>query len=307
MNKLLKLLLMMLLFLCIALQGSPEIVVQLRLYKGFSATDKSSDVIVSSYYLQKIPGENLLPFVEVTREKEKLIKIYHLSGVYQIASLDLVLKKRDVRVYKQDFVIGGKKIAIQLGRVPGKSDRFRVKVIQHAPGANPLMETDIIMPQDKTAVLGFKDPQEKIYFLAFNRKQDNKHARSAKMVFPTYPEEAVAKGLEGDVLVALKTDDEGKVIKVKVVKGHPLLADAAIRNLKQWQLMKPGDDKQAMPRDVIMIFLFRLKKPANDNKPDYMKILQSEHAEFFKKWKKKTNGSMAILLIYPKKIDMYTK
>ena len=97
MNKLLKLFLLILLFFCITLQAGPEIVIQLRLYEGFSATGTPSGVIVSSYYLQKIPGDNILPFVELTREKEKLIKIYHLKDVRQIASLDVVLQKKDIR------------------------------------------------------------------------------------------------------------------------------------------------------------------------------------------------------------------
>jgi TonB family protein len=307
MNKLLKLLLLVLLFFCINLQAGPEIVVQLRLYEGFSTADKPAGVIVSSYYLQKIPGENVLPFVELGKEKEKLVKIYHLKDVRQIANLDMILKKRDIRIHTQELMISGKKIAIQLGRVPEKNDRFRVKVIQHAPGAKPLMETEIIMPQNKTAVFGFKDPQENIYFLAFNRKQDNKHAKGSKLIFPTYPKEAVAKKLEGDVLVVLEADDTGRVVKVKVVKGHPLLADAAVKNLKQWQLMKPRNNKKAMPRDVIMVFLFRLQKPSSDKKPNYMMMLERKHADFFQKWKKKTKASMAILLIYPRKIDMYTK
>ena len=256
MNKLLKLFLLILLFFCITLQAGPEIVIQLRLYEGFSATGTPSGVIVSSYYLQKIPGDNILPFVELTREKEKLIKIYHLKDVRQIASLDVVLQKKDIRVHTQELALNGKKIAIQLGKVPQKSDRFKVKVIQQSPGAKPLMETEIIMPQKKTAVLGFKDSQEKIYFLAFNRKQDDKNARSMKMVLPLYPAEAVTKKLEGDVIVALKTDKEGKVMKTKLLEGDPLLANSAIKYVKQWQLKSPKIGKKGGPRDIILIFLF---------------------------------------------------
>ena len=158
MNKLLKLFLLLFLIFCMTLQADPEIVIQLRLYEGFSKTGAPSGVIVSSYYLQKIPGDNILPFVEVTREKEKLIKIYHLKDVRQIASLDMVLKKKDIRIHKHDLALNGKKIAIQLGRISQKSDRFKVSVIEQSPDAKPLMETEIIMPQNKTAVLGFKPP-----------------------------------------------------------------------------------------------------------------------------------------------------
>jgi len=54
-----------------------------------------------------------------------------------------------------------------------------------------------------------------------------------KRVEPTYP--AAAMGLRGEVVLKATIDKEGKVVKVAVVSGSALLAQAAMTAIKRWR------------------------------------------------------------------------
>ena len=57
-----------------------------------------------------------------------------------------------------------------------------------------------------------------------------------KKVEPGYPEEARKKGVEGIVILKVRTDEQGGVEKIKVLEGpHDLLNKAAIDAVKQWK------------------------------------------------------------------------
>lgn len=52
---------------------------------------------------------------------------------------------------------------------------------------------------------------------------------------PIYPEEARTSHIEGTVLVAMEISRDGKVCRILLISGHPLLAPAAINAVKQWK------------------------------------------------------------------------
>ena len=56
-----------------------------------------------------------------------------------------------------------------------------------------------------------------------------------KKVDPVYPEMARMAGIQGVVLLEATTDEEGDVVKVRVLKSIPELDQAAIDALKQWK------------------------------------------------------------------------
>jgi TonB family protein len=56
-----------------------------------------------------------------------------------------------------------------------------------------------------------------------------------KRVDPVYPEAAAKSGIEGIVLLEATTDEQGNVVKVRVLKSVPQLDQAAIDALKQWK------------------------------------------------------------------------
>jgi len=54
-------------------------------------------------------------------------------------------------------------------------------------------------------------------------------------VAPKYPKEAKEKGIQGDVLLQATIDTKGNVVNLRVAQGDPILADAAVKAVKQWR------------------------------------------------------------------------
>jgi TonB family protein len=54
-------------------------------------------------------------------------------------------------------------------------------------------------------------------------------------VNPIYPQAAAASRAAGDVTMSATVGADGKVKGIKVLSGHPLLRDAAVRAFQQWR------------------------------------------------------------------------
>jgi TonB family protein len=54
-------------------------------------------------------------------------------------------------------------------------------------------------------------------------------------VNPEYPADAREARIQGVVVLKVQIDEEGNVVQVELVSGHPLLAEAAIEAVKQWK------------------------------------------------------------------------
>ncbi|MGB7501076.1 MAG: energy transducer TonB [Azonexus sp.] len=71
-----------------------------------------------------------------------------------------------------------------------------------------------------------------------------------------YPEEAIARGLEGEVLVLIIIDESGQVTAARVEQGsgHRILDDAALRAVRSLRSL-PAD----APREALLPVRFRLR------------------------------------------------
>ncbi len=54
-------------------------------------------------------------------------------------------------------------------------------------------------------------------------------------VAPVYPDEAKARHVEGSVALSVTIDKQGKVVDVRGMTGHPLLMEAALAAVAQWE------------------------------------------------------------------------
>jgi protein TonB len=54
-------------------------------------------------------------------------------------------------------------------------------------------------------------------------------------VQPEYPKEAKKKHISGDVLLQATIDHEGRLGNLRVVSGDPILAESAVKAVKQWK------------------------------------------------------------------------
>jgi protein TonB len=81
-----------------------------------------------------------------------------------------------------------------------------------------------------------------------------------KQARPEYPELARKAGIEGRVTVKVLINTQGDVEKVEVVKGHPMLDDAAVESAKKWKF-KPGKQRDRTVKVWMNIPIdFKLKK-----------------------------------------------
>jgi protein TonB len=53
-------------------------------------------------------------------------------------------------------------------------------------------------------------------------------------VAPVYPDLAVKARVEGLVILEAQVDTRGRVVEVNVLRGNPLLTDAAVAAVRQW-------------------------------------------------------------------------
>lgn len=93
-----------------------------------------------------------------------------------------------------------------------------------------------------------------------------KDAKLIKKVDPVYPQEAKDAGIEGVVIVELKTDTYGRVKDVKVLRSIPELDQAAIDAVKQWVYEPPLIDGK--PQELVITVTVSFKK---DEETDVIK------------------------------------
>jgi TonB family protein len=63
-----------------------------------------------------------------------------------------------------------------------------------------------------------------------------------EQVSPQYPEMAKSMHIAGSVKVQVTIEPNGSVKETKVIGGHPLLADAAVRAISKWKY-EPGAEE----------------------------------------------------------------
>jgi TonB family protein len=71
-----------------------------------------------------------------------------------------------------------------------------------------------------------------------------------KNVLPEYPAIARAARVEGSVLLEVEVDREGKVRDAKVIRSVPLLDEAALEAVKQWEYTPMRRGGVAMPTTI---------------------------------------------------------
>ena len=66
--------------------------------------------------------------------------------------------------------------------------------------------------------------------------------KAKESIPPAYPEMAKSMHLAGTVKVQITITPQGQVRDAKVIGGHPLLADAAMRAISKWKY-EPGPEE----------------------------------------------------------------
>lgn len=75
--------------------------------------------------------------------------------------------------------------------------------------------------------------------LEINISQGVKEANIVHQVAPVYPPGALARRIEGAVNLEVSIAEDGTIAAVKVLRGQPLLAEAAVAAVRQWRYTPP--------------------------------------------------------------------
>jgi TonB family protein len=77
-------------------------------------------------------------------------------------------------------------------------------------------------------------------------------------VEPIYREQALKARLSGNVVLEVTVNEEGLVSRIQVVSGHPILREAAIEAVKQWQYSPTLLNGEPFPVIATVTIIFRI-------------------------------------------------
>jgi TonB family protein len=230
--------------------------------------------VVSAYTLKK--GVSTLDNMDVQIEKEKksLVRIFNLKNIKLITQGDMILKEKKSDQQSLMIVLNEKNFLIQMTLLSQKEALYKIEIKEKNGQIKSLLDTKLIIPQQKTAVLGFEDSSSKIYFLSLFRKKDPLyddkpkveyiHHQGPELVYrinPSYPRQARLQGIQGLVVLEGIVDKKGHIEKLSVVKGkYDILINEAIKAIKQWRYKPYQIIKHSEPVTFTITVNFILQK-----------------------------------------------
>lgn len=262
----------LMIFSALPLKASVTLYLKLRFFEGLREGAAEPSKFVSSSHLQSTVSASIRSKFILAEEKDQIKKVFNLREVRLITEADLSWNSKDSKNISHLFRLDSKIYRILITpseRV--RTNQFKIEVFeQDKTGENNLLDTEIILPEENIAVFGFEDKQGKPYFLSFHvpdravavsgivggvaggvvpGERDKDFAKGAvravgeikppkliKIIKPVYPEEARRERVEGMVIVEARTDKEGNVEAVQVLRGiDPHLNKAAIDAVRQWK------------------------------------------------------------------------
>ena len=90
---------------------------------------------------------------------------------------------------------------------------------------------------------------------------DVREPRKVRSVAPVYPDLAVKARVEGLVILEAQVDARGRVVEVNVLRGNPLLTDAAVEAVRQWVYTPTLINGVPVPVVMTVTVTFRLTEP----------------------------------------------
>lgn len=242
-------LLLMVLWMCLGLFAAGDILVNFRFYEGLRGNDIPKTSVVTSYYLRPLFVGNIVSDIGIDQEKEELKRIFNLKNLKLMTHTHWGWKVNQKEKRIQVIILNGYEFIVKLA-LRRKPDSFKLEVIEKDKTIKDkaLLDTNIILPEEKTTVFGFEDSMNKSYFLSLQREKNEAVIREdmvtvgpegrpklVKRISPVYPKTALEKNIEGTVILNLTVDTNGKVKKLGVVRGNLLLRKAAIDAVTQWE------------------------------------------------------------------------
>jgi TonB family protein len=269
---------------------------KMRILEGVREGGQTPPKPVTSSYLKFMTFANY-ELEEDLQTEQQIKKVYNLKDVNLLTEATLLWMRSETadKAFHM-FRLNGQEYAVFVtpGKVPARN-QFRIEVYeQGADKKSNLLDTDFSLPDKAAAVFGFENTEQKPYFITLRveRWVGEPAAAAAKPsggtvggvvggavktggdkikppklirdVSAAYPEEARKAGVEGIVIMEATTDTYGRVASVKVLRGIPLLDQAAIDAIKQWVYEPMVIDGKPQPVTFTVTMRFKLddkKKP----------------------------------------------
>lgn len=268
---------------------------KMRILEGSREAAPGPAKPVTSSYLKFTTFSNY-ELEEDVKADQQIKKVYGLEALGLIAAADLGWEKgkNDKALYM--FRLNGQEylLIVTPGRRPEKN-QFRIEVWEQSRDRRAnLLDTEFSLPAKAAAVFGFENTEQKPYFITLRVERwvgdpaaaaarpaggtvggvvggviragadKVKPPQLIKEVPAVYPEEARKAGVQGVVIMEATTDTYGRVASVKILRGIPLLDQAAMDALKQWVYEPMVIDGQPQPVVFTVTMQFKLddqKKP----------------------------------------------
>ena len=246
-----------------------------RIYEGYRKTVNAPPRVVSAYYLKRDDSHSQQPGQVITQEKESLTRIFSLKDIKLITQGKLIFADLGNQRRSLTLINHPLRFALSLSLESSEKNLFQVK-IEEGPQNSPtsLLNSKVIIPPTKTAVLGFEDSKNRIYFLSFSRSRSETlpastivtHSRTQgprliERKEPTYPRQAVEEGLQGMIILEGRVNREGRMGRINILQGEPpILADEAVKAIKTWRYQPLWIKGEIYPFTVAVTVNFLLEK-----------------------------------------------
>lgn len=231
---------------------------------GTPQAGQKGSSVTTSFYLKSIVQRNLHVAFSAEALEAELKKTFNAPGLTLLAEGDLAWKSGGEPSVTQIVQIDGRDLALVLTPLPKPGAvNFKVGVVEESGGKNIkniLLDTEIILPDGEVAILGFRDMLDRSYFIAFcvqgreektspgvKRLRAGQQPKKIKEVMPAYPPQARKEKIQGVVIGVIEADAQGRVAKAEVISGHPLLNEAALAAVRQWEFEPHLVDGRAIP------------------------------------------------------------
>jgi protein TonB len=84
-------------------------------------------------------------------------------------------------------------------------------------------------------------------------------AKLIRKVEPVYPELAIKARITGRVILQVTVDEDGNVVDIRVLQGHPILEGSAVSAVRQWKYSPTILDGEPVPVTATVTVIFALR------------------------------------------------
>lgn len=242
---------------------------KLRVLEGAKDGSPAAPAVVTSSFLKYAFSASFPAAAELEKERTEIKRIFNLKDVRLLTEADLNWKAGKPGPVGYVFRIDGRQYRIEVGSEEAMSaaqyaagQKFDLEVVEEPakgePGATAgkpvsLLDTGFTIPPSKDVVVfGFEDTKGTPYFISLRQtrmfadevpgpagegapEKSVTPPKQIKSAEPVYPEIARQALVEGTVVLEARIDTAGRVAAVKVIKGIPLLDQAAVDAVRQWE------------------------------------------------------------------------